>query len=518
MSDETPLSRLTKLRQEIGSLNGIWNATALRHSTADAASVSTPGGSPPILEDLAAGYQKAERGIDDALMVISQIRGQQLPAVWAGETQVAASAAISAAERGLMRGVTVLGKIASGLRQLAGALEASTPRDGAGTHALHQAHGLTEEITVGFIPDPVNYDGDKMYRAHHLAMDGIAERIAAHTTVSDTTREVSSTFFDLASQARLARLSSSPLSPVDELLITDAGGTGTNVDNAILTAVMADRAADRFSRLDDADRARMEALLADAASTEHRAYLMRALAAGYDLNRITEFNQLIGPYGNDPGWLREHLSPMNTSGPASGTGLRPTVFDGAGWTQGAYPTCVASSTVAARAQVDPLYALELTTGGHPGDPRYDNGPAFAERLRDEQVRVHDGGRSWAQNLPIIGSDGMTNSQSATIADQEIGARTGADYHNRSINSADDRRAVLPSIERAVDEGHAVPFSTSQDGSGHQMLIVGHEGDMFQVYNPWGYTVWINESDFVNGRLDTIQEGIPRTPTSVRLPK
>lgn len=518
MSDENlPLSRLKEIQRNVNDQNGFWNAGALHYSIRDALQVSGPGGTPSTLEAIATDYGKAEKGLDAALMVVGEIRRQRLPAVWAGETQVAAGDALAAAERSLERGVGVLGKVAHELRGLAGAVEGGKKRDSVALPPLQEAYALTEDVTAGPFTDPLNYDGDKMNRAQQLAIGAMGDRVGAHEAVAEASREASSTFHDLASQARLRRLADSPLSALDELLLIDAGSTGDSVDSAILSASMADRAADQLGAMSEADRARMQALLAGAGSPEHRAYLMRALAAGYDMDKITEFNKLIGPYGNDPGWLRDHLSPLGAGGPMP-TGLqRDTTFDGQEWTQGQYPTCVASSTVTARAQVDPLYALQLTTGGHPGDPAYDNGTAFADRLRDEQVRVYDGGRSWYQDLPLIGSDGMSNDQSETIADEEIGARTGADYENREVDNADERRAVLPEIERAVDEGHAVPFSSRDDSGGHQMMIIGHEGDRLQVYNPWGYTVWVNEDDFVNGRLDSIGNGVPNELTNVRLP-
>ncbi|MFY1669101.1 hypothetical protein ACN27G_03950 [Plantactinospora sp. WMMB334] len=515
--DDTPLPRLRELKRDIDDQNGFWNAGALHYSTREALGVSGPGGEPSTLESLAADHDRAEKRLDTALMAVSEIRQRRLPAVWAGETRVAATDALAAAERALERGVGVMGKVAHGLRSLAGTLETAKQRDTAALTPLREAYDLTEEVTAGPFTDPLHYDGDTMYRAHQLAKGAMAERVAAHAAVQESSRETSSTFFDLASQARLPRLGDSPLPALDELLLTDAGSTGTGMDSAILSASMADRAADRLAALSEADQARLAALLAGAGSPEHRAYLMRALAAGYDLDRIAEFDRLIGPYGDDPAWLRDHLSPLDAGGPMP-TGLRQdTVFDGTEWTQGQYPTCVASSTVTARAHVDPLYALQLTTGGHPGDPAYDNGAAFAERLRDEQVRVYDGGRSWYQDLPVLGSDGMSNDQSETIADEEIGARTGVDYENRGVDNAEERRAVLPEIERAVDEGHAVPFSSHDDNGGHQMLVIGHDGDRLQVYNPWGYTVWVDEDDFVDGRLDSIGNGVPHELTSVRLP-
>lgn len=86
------------------------------------------------------------------------------------------------------------------------------------------------------------------------------------------------------------------------------------------------------------------------------------------------------------------------------------MYEGREWTQGPHPTCVAASTVTARAMVDPLYALQLTTGGRPGDPAHDSPQAFEERLRDEQVRVYDGARPASADWPVFGYDGMRPGQ------------------------------------------------------------------------------------------------------------
>jgi hypothetical protein len=249
----------------------------------------------------------------------------------------------------------------------------------------------------------------------------------------------------------------------------------------------------------------MTGLLAAAYSPEHRAYLLKTLAAGYAVDEVAGFDQLIAGHGDDPEWLREHLSPlsMDVENPTPGT--QPSRFGAAEWQQGPLPTCVASSTVTARAQVDPLYALALTTGGHPGDPQFDNPAAFADRLRDEQVQVYDDGRDWWQKT--VRSEGMTDEQSETIANEEIAPRTGASYEDVQTRDAASRASVLPQIERAVDEGRPVP----------QLLVIGHSGDRLQIYNPWGYTYWITEREFTDGHIDGIDPEIPREPTAVRLP-
>jgi hypothetical protein len=50
------------------------------------------------------------------------------------------------------------------------------------------------------------------------------------------------------------------------------------------------------------------------------------------------------------------------------------------------------------------------------------------------------------------------------------------------------------------------------------MIIGHTGDQLQIYNPWGYTFWVSEDDFISGRLDADDPDIPRMPTSIRLPQ
>jgi hypothetical protein len=517
---EETLASLKRVQHEVAAANGMWNATALRYWTDEGMRPGWVTGSPLDLRQLADDHRSVERRLDEALAVLGEVRDRHLPTIWTGDTQVSARAALAAAERALHRAVVVAGRMARALDEHAVVVDAGDKRDRPAHSALARAHELVGQITLGPIPDPGSYDGAVMYRAHHLAMDAMAERVGAHTGVVEAARRLDALLYDLAGQARLHRLAGSPLSPVDELLLADAGATDDSSDTAILTASVAQRAAARFDALGEDERVRMRTLLSDAQGPEHRAYLMRALAAGYSVAELIRFDSRIRPYAADPRWLRAHLSPLD-AGQVSVSGTPDaTEFDGHRWTQGDRPTCVAASTVIARAQVDPLYALRLTTGEHPGDPADDAGSAFAQRLRDEQQRVYDAGRPWYMELPVVGewTQGMTDGQSEAAADAEVGTRTGADYQDRDTDGADGRRAVLPDIERAVDAGDVVPFSTREGDTGHQMLVIGHEGDMLQVYNPWGYTVWVREDDFVAGRMDVVDADVPAEPVSVRLPR
>jgi hypothetical protein len=61
-------------------------------------------------------------------------------------------------------------------------------------------------------------------------------------------------------------------------------------------------------------------------------------------------------------------------------------------------------------------------------------------------------------------------------------------------------------------------SVRGDDSGRQMMIIGQEGDKLQIYNPWGFTTWVSEDDFINGNMAGASDDRLPTPTSVRLPE
>jgi hypothetical protein len=121
-------------------------------------------------------------------------------------------------------------------------------------------------------------------------------------------------------------------------------------------------------------------------------------------------------------------------------------------------------------------------------------------------------------MPIIGSDGMTDDQSTTIANEQIAPHTGASYGNVEMDDAHARSTTLPQIEQAVDDGYPVPVSTRSDAGGHQMVIIGHQDGQLQIYNPWGYTYWVSEHAFINGDIAAGEQGLPGRPESVRLPQ
>jgi hypothetical protein len=514
------IQRLQHEQHNIDRAYGLWGTDELAAGCAAGAVVPGFGGDPDTLNDIADNLTKVHDVAHQAWLAIRQINTDRIGGSWVGDTHLAASAAVDALLTDVQGRVDPMRYLPSKIEAYADWLRQTTRSDAGAADTLNDVAAQASKMTaLGFLPDLSDYDPDAMPGLHHTAMDAIELRIEAHTGVRDAGRDLSSILRDQAANARGRLLGGSPMSALDDVVLAEAGNNWISDDTSILTPAQDQRAAAALSALSDADRQAMMRMLAAAASPEQRAYLLKMLAAGYPVGDVSKFDQLIAAHGDDPQWLAAHLNPLSmdrTSTAGTDHGKQWDAFDGQVWTQGQYPTCVASSTVAARAAVDPLYALQLTTGGHPGDPASDNPDAFAERLRAEQSQVYDDGRDWVQKL--FGQDGMTDGQSTTIANQQIATHTGATYQNVDMANPDARYDALPKVEQAVDDGYPVPISTRSGDEGHQMMIIGHQGDQLEIYNPWGYSYWVTESAFTDGEINTIDSAIPGTPVSVRLPQ
>jgi uncharacterized protein YukE len=512
MSDE--LDRLQDLQDDIHDAHGGWGANELAEACAAAAAVPTFGGDADALRLIADDCRTVVQSVQKALDAADVLREKGISDVWAGDTHVTANDALRALADDMFRALTAFRQISDQVRQHAELVQ-QEPGDRGNAASLAEIATTVGAMSWGPVPN-LEYEGEVMRAQHAQAIAHIDGRVDKHIAMRNAAEDFATALHEIETQARTGRLSDSPLSAVDEVVIAGAGWTRTMVPlTPVLTPAMDQRAAEALAALNDEDRERMTGLLATAYSPEHRAYLLKTLAAGYSVGEVAGFDQLIAGHGDDPGWLREHLSPLSLDVENPTPGTQSNRFGAAEWQQGPLPTCVASSTVTARAQVDPLYALQLTTGGHPGDPQFDNPAAFADRLRDEQVQVYDDGRDWRQKT--FHDAGMTDEQSETIANEEIAPRAGVRYEDVQTRDAESRASVLPQIERAVDEGRPVPLSVDEGPEGHQLLVIGHSGNQLQIYNPWGYTYWITEREFTDGHVDAIDPEVPREPTAVRLP-
>jgi hypothetical protein len=493
-----------------GGLVGMWS---LPEAIDAFIGVPQPKGDPATLREMAGTYRAIALDADRLQLDVAGVAKRRLPEVWVGQAQQQSSEVFCAVGDELDHSVTVCGKAHTELDTLARAVEEAQTMHADAQDPLHRARNELGD----------RFDVEKYERARNIALPGMDLILRGIDRARCAEEDAATRFTDLATQARASQLDSRHLSAADRLVLSQSAVPGGPDDlNLILSQNEAQRAATRLDRLGEDERRRFDALLDAAKSPQEQAYLMKALAAGHPIDRIEEFSRLIHPHGDDPTWLRDHLTPIYHPTDDTTAGQKLPVTYGPGgpqWSQDG-PTCVASSTVTARAMVDPLYALQLTTGGHPEDPNQTSHDAFLRRLREEQQRVYDDNRPWNADLPewLGGYDGMTREQGLEAANEEISPATGYQYEHRDLNTAEDRRAVLADVERAVDEGKPVPVQVQGPDAGHQMIIIGHEGDMLQIYNPWGETVWVSEDDFINGHMDKASDGRLPDAGGVHIPR
>ncbi|MGW2417946.1 peptidoglycan-binding protein [Streptomyces sp. NPDC001709] len=495
--------------------------------------VSAPAGDTATLESLGKRYRGQVDKAGELHDRVNKVARKGLPEVWVGDTSVLAGAAVGAAVRAVTKMSEAFQGGAKALHALADALGTAKKQDADGRAKLRQAkQTLGPEDSFFDLGNLIETDQEKRAKkaaldaGRTLATDGVELMHRAAVAADDAVRAAVRDLNKWAAEARAGKMHTGRLSAVDRLMLADTSGKDGAPDyNEILTANDLERSGRAMDQLSPADRARMDQLLAGAKTPQEKAYLMKALAAGHGVDDIQTFDGKI--HGKDPAWLQRHLSPIVTGAdslkdegtdPGNGANINTVIqsFDGQKWAQGGdgqEGTCVSSTTVTARAMVDPVYALSLTggPGGQEDDPA-----AFRQRLIAEQHRMHvegHGGANW---------DGMDLRGQSEISNKEISPETGSSYDLHVVRDPDSRRDILPQIEKSVADGKPVPFDaegyTNGRRHGHSMMIVGHEGDKLEVYNPWGQTTWVSEDDFVNGGMAKASDNRLPNAYAVHLPQ
>ncbi|MFF9626217.1 peptidoglycan-binding protein [Streptomyces griseosporeus] len=499
---ESSTDRRKRLAELSGDIDSAGSKNDLIEAIDAALGVSAPEGDPTTLEMLGKRYKDQA---DDATKLserVGKVAAQGIPDVWVGDTSVLAADAVSAAARAAAEMSEAFTGGGKALLTFSDQLQAAQKKDGDGRAKLSEARGMLGGKD-GFFDDLHEDDEEESLRlkARSLASVGVKLRHDAAVTADDAARDAARDLNKWAAEARTGKMDTDELTAVDRLMLADTSNIDGDPEyNEILSANDLERSGQAMEKLSPADRARMEKLLHDAQTPQEKAYLMKALASGYSVDEVETFGGKI--HGKDPKWLQEHLAPVTTGNDPSQTGQENQDFDGKLWDQDG-ETCVPSSTVTARAIVDPVYALELTGGpdGTDDDPEH-----FRKRLTDEQLRLHeqgDGDNSgwWWDEHP----SGMDKDGQEEISNKNLSPHTGDSYEQQSMDGADDRRNVLPDIEKSVAEGKPVPINIErydEDGNrhGHSMMIIGQEGDKLQIYNPWGTTTWVTEDQFISGDL------------------
>lgn len=529
----TPAGRRSWLADLCTSIPRTTDKNDLLDQIDNALMACAPVGDTATLESLGKGYRDQvdkAGGLHDR---VNRVAHKTLPEVWVGDTGVLASDGVAAAARAATKMSDAFQGGAKALHALADALGTAKKQDADGRAKMQQAQRkLGPRDSFFDIASVILSDQEKAEKkaaldaGRALATDGVELMHKAAAAADDAVRAAARDLNKWAAEARAGKMHTGRLTAVDRLMLSDTSGKAGPADlNEILTANDLERSGRAMDQLSPADRARMDQLLAGAKTPQEKAYLMKALAAGHGVDDIQTFDGKI--HGKDPAWLQRHLTPIVTpdgslkdegTDPLYGSNMNTRLqsFDGQQWAQGGDGqdgTCVASTTVAARALVDPVYALSLTGGpsGQEDDPA-----AFRQRLVAEQHRVHvegHGGANW---------EGMSVDNQSGVSNKEISPETGSSYSVHQVGDADARRDILPQIEKSVADGKPVPFdaegTTNGKWNGHSMMIVGQEGDKLEIYNPWGQTTWISEDDFVNGGMAKASDNRYHDPYAVHLPQ
>jgi uncharacterized protein YukE len=514
----TALSDLHDCQSVIDSAWSYVAAPALAAAIDVALAVPAPDGSPDVISEQGSSYRQAGSTCSGAASDLNEVAANKLPAAWRGDVGETASEAVGALSAETSAAASVLRSAGETLATWADNLESAQREDRAGRSTLQSAKhrlGPLGGLFSGLIEfaDPADF-----VIAVEEARAGIASMVDAASRAQTSGQAAASMLTYLTDQARAQRVDADGLNPLDAVVLAAEQNAAADGGGDILTAAELTRSSQLLNRMPAAQQREFEELLADARSPEEAAYLMKALAAGNSLSAIEQFDALIHPHGNDPVWLSEHLAPDLADDSYEGQGSP----GASGYAQGDVGDCVAASTVVALANLDPVYMLKLTTGDHGGVLGFDSPLAFTNRLQQAYISQYQQGQRAGGDPSVYPKvdKGLGSAGETALANSDLGKATGLHYQFVSLSGSSDNQAVLPQIQKAVDAGQPVPIDvTDHNGDNHQMIIIGSNGNMLEIYNPWGVTGWVTAQQFVNNQLGSLTSLQPVMPAAyaVELP-
>ncbi len=518
------LAALQECQSLLDSAWSIFESGVLVGAIDAALAVAAPDGSPEAISEQGNVYVRTSSACKTVALELRDVARNKLPAAWRGAVAETASEAVGALSAESSTASSALWQAGEALVNWADNLLRAQRGDRSGRAALQSAKSRLGPLGGLFSEIIEVFDRSRFEAAVKEARAGIAVMVDAASLAQTSGEAAAAILNQLADQARAERVDAEGLDPLDAVVLATEKNDGSDGGGDILSAAELTRASELLNRLSPAQRAQFEALQANAKSPQEAAYLMKALAAGNSLAAIERFDALIHPYGNNPAWLSQHLSPDLTDDAYDGQ-------DQVYWTpgQGWYDTlsqanvndCVAASTVIAQANLDPVFMLKLTTGDQPEVQGSDGLTTFVNRLHRAFISQYQEGQradGHAHVYPKV-NGGLGSTGENLLANSDLGPATGTPYHFVSLNGTGDNAAVLPQIEKAADSGQPVPLNVTDGKDRHQLVIIGASGGQLEIYNPWGYTEYVTVQQFVSNHLGpatNMQEAMP-TAFAVELP-
>jgi hypothetical protein len=521
------LSELQGCQSTIDSAWSIVAAPLLAETIDSALGVAAPDGSPAVISAQGDAYLKAGATCREVAERLDDVARNKLPAAWRGGAAETASQAVGALSADATTAGKVLVEAGKSLQLWADNLATAQRDDRSGRDTLRSAKSRLGPLG-GLLSSLIEFgDPAEFVIAVEEARAGIASMVNAAALAQNSGEATAGVLTYLADQARAERVTASGLDPLDAVVLAGQQNAASDGGGDILTADELARAARLMNGMSPAQQLQFERLLASAKSPQEAAYLMKALAAGNSLPVIERFDALIQPYGNDIDWLSQHLSPDLATGTYQGVTWFhwPNLKPGYGYdtySQGGVNDCVAASTVVALANLDPVFMLKLTTGDQPSAPGSDSVSAFENRLHQAYISSYQTGQR-ADGDPgvypkVDGGLGPTGEN--VLANSDLGSATGTPYHYVSLNGSGDNQAALAQVEQSVDGGQPVPIDVTNGKDSHQMVIIASNGGELEIYNPWGYSMWVTNQQFVSNQLGALTASQPppmSTAIGIELP-
>lgn len=556
MNTVLDLSATMKALESMSPSEIVGNPLALMSAIDTALAPDAPGGSPTSIYSAAAAHGTAAEQYGQAFDDLQKIHSTTLPAAWRSPAATKAAQHIQAIGVQVQNTVSAFSLVREVLAAWSDTLQQAQPADEQARKTLTAARSAAASLMMR--GTDTFGDGTSMLsatsalgvatQAWELAQEGCNLRLAIAEHLTRAASTATTVLTQTAGYATARKVVDA--GPLTAALVA----TAQNTDGTpILSANALNVGKQRWEALSPEDRIAMEGLLAGSESPQEAAYLWEAMSAGNSVKTIEAFDKAIHPYGKNNEWLADHLSPnlaaLRANPTAEGESGSGQIWWGNGsgsmagyqgqadadqdqldldiYDQGNAQDCVAASTVVARANADPVYMLGLTTGFNPASSNPvlgdDSPAAFHTRLQQAYIsedRVAQA-TDMADNPKASAADGGHFSlQNAVfpqgenaIANQELAKATGSSYHYESLSGPADRQAVLTQIETAAASGKPVllnvesPAGTpDKDVIGHQVAVVGYQNGQLEIYNPWGYTEYVDPSQLVDGNLPINSSG------------
>lgn len=416
-------------------------------------------GDPGALRGVAATLRGGGNDVDGVRKDLDAARKGKLPKVWTGLSAMAASTAVDALTNRMADVDQMFREAAAALERLADGIGPAQSRDANGRNAVAAAWAMQAHI------GPAEYP-----RMQEAMIHGLDDMVGAADQHEFAGMDATRVLRGIASQATASKMDTTTLSPIEKVLMASADdGAGS-----ILTAADAAQAAKNLNGWDFAARMRFVDLMESCQTDDERAWLMKALGAGHNIDDIAKFDATIRAHVNDGIWMQNHLRPLNpnVAGDAYFMGVSLTQFDGT--------TCGTMSLLVNHAMRDPLYALQLSYVDPPQSPA-DEQRIVSDRLVNEQKRIHadtTGNPLLGEWPPQLGTH--PGDAANWLSDNSGGVQY--DWHRAVLTSRATSDQVMSTVTAAA-AGNPSMLLIGNSYPDHYVMVVGETSGGAMVYNP-----------------------------------